>query len=129
MSQNYKRSILITPIYTHQQLIRDKSEIPDKISRSFWQDIENYSKRCWRVTCSVSYDKVTQNDKRSHRYFKKHAKSIRCIFCINGDVLDLISESSLKNEKKLKIICLKISRTPNCVGAEWDLLDVMKDVC
>ena len=38
-------------------------EIPDKAVRSFWQDIENYSKKMLESNYSVSYDKVTQEKK------------------------------------------------------------------
>ena len=55
-------------------------EIPDKAVRSFWQDIENYSKKMLESNYSVSYDKgngypfrymhyLSYTDKIAHPFF------------------------------------------------------------
>ena len=101
-------------------------EIPDKAVRSFWQDIENYSKKMLESNYSVSYDKVTQEMIKEATDILKNMRNQSNVFCINGELLTLFQVIPRKMKKVEDYLLKDISELPTVLEREWDLLDVMK---
>lgn len=101
-------------------------EIPDKAVRSFWQDIENYSKKMLERNYSVSYDKVTQEMIKEATDILKNMRNQSNVFCINGELLALFQVIPRKMKKVEDYLLKDISELPTVLEREWDLLDVMK---
>ena len=101
-------------------------EIPDKAVRSFWQDIENYSKKMLESNYSVSYDKVTQEMIKEATDILKNMRNQSNVFCINGELLALFQVIPRKMKKVEDYLLKDISELPTVLEREWDLLDVMK---
>ena len=91
-------------------------EIPDKAVRSFWQDIENYSKKMLESNYSVSYDKVTQEMIKEATDILKNMRNQSNVFCINGELLTLFHEK-FKRYMIQDSIYLKNYARIYCVGA------------
>lgn len=101
-------------------------KIPDKAVRSFWQDIENYSKKMLESNYSVSYDKVTQEMIKEATDILKNMRNQSNVFCINGELLALFQVIPRKMKKVEDYLLKDISELPTVLEREWDLLDVMK---
>lgn len=69
-------------------------KIPDKAVRSFWQDIENYSKKMLESNYSVSYDKVTQEMIKEATDILKNMRNQSNVFCIKILIFLLYNKNS-----------------------------------
>ncbi len=114
-------SYLYSPTVTERH-----KEITDNDVRSFWRDIENYSKKILENNYSVSYDKVTPKMIEDASFILRNMPSQPSVFHINRELLTLFQVIPRKMKKVEDYLLKDMSELPILLEREWDLLDVMK---
>ena len=101
-------------------------EIEDEGVRSFWEDVERYSKRVLESNYSISYDKVTPKMIEEATELLLFIQNQSFVKPINDALLDLFQVIPRKMYKVEEYLVKDLSELSGILDREWSLLDVMK---
>lgn len=101
-------------------------EIEDEGVRSFWEDIERYSKRVLESNYSISYDKVTPKMIEEATELLLFIQNQSFVKPINDALLDLFQVIPRKMYKVEEYLVKDLSELSDILDREWSLLDVIK---
>lgn len=102
------------------------NEISDVQVRTFWEEIESYSKKVLESNYSVSYEKVTSKMIQEASDILIRIQRMSDVNYINEMLLELFQTVPRRMAKVSEYLLKDIADLPDVLEREWELLDVMK---